>query len=120
MKSEYVITNDELMERNLDLNDYALTGDFVQPIIDIALDIAITRCCTLNDNFKGEQSVEQALDSDSSLVVPFKKLQRRIIWNLLFMGQDDPIDPYIDNIICHELGWGKINGFQKGLYYRHN
>lgn len=120
MKRDYVITNDELSQSGLDLNDYALSGDLVPAIIQIGLDIAITRCCYLNDNFKGEKSIEKALDTDLDLVDSFKKLQRKIIWNLIFGGTDDPVDLYIDTIITHELGWGKINGFQKGLWYRNN
>ena len=117
MKLEYRITNEELAERGLDLNDYALDGTYINAIIVRALDIAITRCCFLNDNFKGETSVEQALDSNSDLVSGFKKLQYQIIYNLIFMAEDNPIDLYVDTIISHELGWGKINGFQKGLWY---
>jgi hypothetical protein len=118
MKKDYVITNQELAEKGLDLNDYALTGELIPAIIQIGLDIAITRCCFLNDNFKGEKSIEEALDNNTDLVDTFKKLQRKILWNLIFAGTDDPVDQYIDDIISHELGWGKINGYQKGLWYK--
>ena len=120
MKSEYIITQQELAEKGLDLNEYALNGDYVPVLINRAVDIAITRCCYLNDKFLGESSVEQALDSKPELVGSFKKLQFSILWNLIFTATDDPVDNYIDTIIVHELGWGKINGIQKGLYYRHN
>ena len=118
MKQEYIVTSKELAESGLDLEQYALDGSLVPAIINIALDISITRCCYLNDNFKGEKSIEQALDEDSDLVVSFKKLQRKILWNLIFTATDDPVDLYIDTIIVHELGWGKINGIQKGLWYK--
>ena len=118
MRNDYIITEEELAQRGLDLTDYALEGTLIPAIIQIGLDVAITRCCYLNDNFKGEDSVEQALDNNPSLVSSFKKLQYRIIFNLIFMGQDDPVDLYVDTIIAHELGWGKINGFQKGIFYR--
>ena len=36
MKSEYVITNDNLSRRGLDLNDYALDGTFIPAIINDA------------------------------------------------------------------------------------
>lgn len=118
MKIDYVITNQELAEKGLDLNDYALTGDLIPSIIYRGLDICITRCCHLNDNFLGELSVEQALDNNPGLLPSFKKLQRNVIWNLVFTAEDNPVDQYIDDIIVHELGWGKINGFQKGLFYK--
>ena len=118
MDKKYIITNEELAERGLDLNDYALNGDLIPAIIYNAVDIAITRCCFLNDDFKGEISVEQALDNNPTLIGSFKKLQYRIIYNLIFMAEDNPIDLYVDSIITHELGWGKINGFQKGIWYK--
>lgn len=120
MKSEYVITNEYLMERGLDLNDYALEGTYINAIIQLGLDLAISRCCELNDDFKGEISVEQALDQEPLKLGAFLKLQYRIIYNLIFQNETSPIDQFIDTIIVHELGWGKINSFQKGLYYRHN
>lgn len=118
MKQEYIITNEELAEQGLNLNDYALTGDLVPALIHRGLDICISRCCFLNDNFKGSKSVEEALDSDPNKVESFKKLQFNILWNLVFTAETDPVDQYIDIIIVHELGWGKINGFQKGLWYK--
>lgn len=120
MKKEFVITNDELTEKGLNLYDYALNGDYIPAIINIALDICVTRCCYLNDNFKGETSVEEDLTKDSWKVSAFKKLQFRVLWNLIFSATDDPVDLYVDTIIVHELGWGKINGIQKGLYYKHD
>lgn len=118
MKVEYVITEQELKERGLNLSDYVLDETFCPAIINTGLDIAITRCCFLNDNFKGEQSVEQALDDNPSLVNAFKKLQYRIIYNLVFQAETEPVDIYVDTIIAHELNWGKINGFQKGIWYK--
>lgn len=121
MKLEYIITNEELAERGLDLNDYALTGELIPALINRGLDICVSRCCYLNDNFQnGEDSVEEALDNKPSLVKTFKKLQFNVLWNLIFTATDDPVDLYIDTIIVHELNWGKINGFQKGLWYKNN
>lgn len=125
MKSQYIITQEELAQRGLNLYDYA-NGNMIPAIINIALDIAVSRCSMLNDNFKGQKSVEKALDEDVAndnecgLVDSFKKLQFRILWNLIFSATDDPVDLYVDTIIVHELGWGKINGFQKGLFYKNN
>ena len=118
MKKEYIITNEEMTEKGLDLNEYALDGTKIPAIINRGLDISITRCCHLNDSFKGEKSVEKALDENPELVDAFKKLQYNIIYNLVFTATDDPVDIYVDTIIVHELGWGKINGFQKGIYYK--
>lgn len=122
MKTKYIITNEELAQQGLDLNDYALTGDLIPSIIQLGLDIAVSRCCYLNDSFKGEKAIEKELDKDSEdengTITTFKKLQRKIIWNLIFTATDDPVDLYVDSIIVHELGWGKINGFQKGLWYK--
>ena len=120
MKPEYIITNKELAEQGLDLNEYALDGSMINAIINRGLGIAITRCCTLNDNFKGEKSVEKALDEDIELVLSFKKLQYNVIFNLIFTAETSPVDSYIDAIIVHELGWGKINGIQKGVFYSNN
>ena len=118
MKQEFIITNEELAQKGLDLNDYALNGDLIPALINRALDISITRCCYLNDSFLGELSVESALDEKPELVGSFKKLQFNILWNLIFTAEDSPVDNYIDTIIVHELGWGKINGFQKGIWYK--
>ena len=118
MKTEYIITQEELLERGLDLTDYTLEDTFIPAIIQLGLDIAVSRCCFLNDDFKGETSVELALDEKQELVSAFKKLQYRIIYNLVFQAETEPVDLYVDTIIVHELGWGKINGIQKGLWYK--
>ena len=118
MKNDYIITNQELNEAGINLLDYAREPSCINAIIHKGLDIVISRCCYLNDDFKGEPSIEEILDKDTSKVGSFKKLQRTVIYNLLFTATDDPIDQYVDTIIVHELGWGKINGFQKGLWYK--
>lgn len=120
MKQEYIITNEECAEKGLDLNDYALTGELIPAIINRGLDIAITRCCYNYDNIESEDDIEKLLDEKPNKVKAFKKLQFNIIWNLIFTGTDDPVDVYIDTIIAHELNLGKINGIQKGLFYKNN
>ena len=120
MKEEYKITCEEIAQRGVNLDDYALEGTLIPAIIQNALDIAVSRICFLNDNFCGEQDIELGLDKDLRKVEPFKKLQYRIIYNLIFMAEDNPVDLYVDSIITHELKWGKINGFQKGLHYKNN
>lgn len=119
MKEEYIVTNDYLSQRGLDLNDYALEGTLIPAIIRLALDLLVTRICYLDDDKKGEHDIELALDKDISKLDTFYKAQYRVIYNLIFQNETSPTDPFIDNIICHELGWGKINGWQKGIYYKH-
>lgn len=119
MNKDYVITNDELAEMGLNLNDYVLNGTYINAIIYLGLRICITRCCTLNDNFtKGGKSVEEQLDKNPDLVETFKVLQYRVIYNLVFTANDNPVDQYVDDLIVFELNWGKINGFQKGYQYK--
>ena len=120
MKDEYIVSNEYLAQRGLDLNEYAVEGTYVEPIIYLALDIAISRICLLNDDFKGESYIEKALDDDPSLVNTFYKLQYRVIYNLMFQNETNPMDSLVDSIIVHELGWGKINGYQKGYFFKQN
>lgn len=120
MKDEYVITNEYLTQRGLDLNNYALDGTLIPAIINIALDLLVTRVCYLDDNKKSELDIQSDLDSNQSKVGSFLKAQYRVIYNLIFQNETSPTDAFVDNIITHELGWGKINGWQKGIYYKHN
>lgn len=118
MKSEYIITNEELSEKGLDLNDYAIEGTLIPAIINRGLDIAITRCCYNYDGVETEEELEKLLDENPNKVKTFKKLQYNVIYNLIFTATDDPVDLYIDTIITKELNLGKINGFQKGIWYK--
>lgn len=118
MKQEYVITNQECAEKGLDLNDYALDGTFVPALINRALDICISRCFYNYDDIKYESDIEERLDKDPQKVPAFKKLQFNVLWNLIFTATDDPVDVYIDTIISKELNLGKINGIQKGIWYK--
>lgn len=120
MKKEYIITNEELTEKGLDLNEYALDGTKIPAIIWTGLDICVTRCCFNFDNIGSEDELEKALDEHPEKVNTFKKLQRKVIYNLIFTATDDPVDVYIDTIISQELNLGKINGFQKGIHYKNN
>ena len=116
MKTDYIITNEELTEKGIDLNEYALDGTFVYAIINMALDLAITRILKLNDNFSSELDIEKELDKNEDKVKSFKKLQHRVIYNLIFVGDQDPLDRNVNDIITYDLKWGKINGFQKGWF----
>lgn len=116
MKEEYKITPQDLEKKGLILSQYALDTTFIQPIIEIALGLAITRILNRNDDFKYEEDVEHELDKNPKLVEPFKKLQYQIIYNLVFLGDNDPINVTVDNIISCDLRWCKINGWQKQVY----
>lgn len=117
MKENYVVSEEYLQERGLDLNEYTLEGTFNEAIIHLALDLLITRICYLNDDLKGEKAIERALDENSDKVDTFFKAQYRVIYNLIFQNETSPTDAYIDNIIAHELGFAKLNGWQKGVYH---
>ena len=118
MKEEYVITNEELAVKGLNLNDYVLEGTLVPSIIYIALDICVDRICTLCDNLSSEEEIEKKLDENQDKVSIFKKLQYRCIYNLVFMAETEPTDAYFDNIISQQLKFGKINSIQKGYYHK--
>lgn len=121
MKNEYIITPMELASKGLDLNDYARDPSDIPSIITQALDIAITRICSLGDNIKnGELGIEAYLTANPERVYAFKKLQHRILYNMVFTAETSPVDSYVDSIIVYEIGCSKINGFQKGLYYSNN
>lgn len=120
MKQEYVVTNEYLSERGLDLNEYALDGTYINAIINLGLDLLVSRICYLDDDKKGEKDIELALGNDENLINTFFKAQYRVIYGLIFQNETNPVDPLVDNIIVHELGWGKINGWQKGIYFKQN
>lgn len=118
MKVDYIITNQELRERGLNLSDYTLEDSFIPAMIQLGLDIAITRCAYNYDGIETEEQLEKLLDENQEKVSAFKKLQYRIIYNLIFTATDDPVDLYVDTIITKELNLGKINGIQKGIWYK--
>lgn len=118
MKTEYIVTNKYLTEKGLDLNDYALEGTLIPAIINIALDLLVTRTCYLDDSKKGEKDIEEYLDQNENKVNAWFKAQYRVIYNLIFQNETSPLDPMLDNIIVFEIGLGKINGFQKGIYFK--
>lgn len=117
MKEEYKITEDLLSENyGLKLSDYALDTTFIPMIINIACGKAVTRILYFNDNFKYESDIEKALDNEPSLLPAFLKLQFQVIYNLIFLGDSNPISQEVDEIICSDLRFGKINGFQKNIF----
>lgn len=120
MKNEYVVSNEYLSQRGVDLNDYALDGTFINAIIQLSLDLVVTRICFLCDEIKGEEDIENYLDKNQNKLNAFYKLQYRMVYNLIFQAETSPVDQFVDNIIVFELGLGKINGFQKGLFYKNN
>ena len=116
MKNEYVVDNDYLAQKGLDLNNYVLEGDMIPAIINDGLDLCITRISTLNDEVKGEKQIESWLDNNHDKVDTFKKLQYRVIYNLIFMAETSPTDKFVDDIIVHELKVGRINATQFGYF----
>ena len=120
MNENYIVTNEYLSQRGLNLNDYAIDGTMINAIINLALDLLVTRICYLDDSIKGEQDIETRLGSDEQKINTFFKAQYRVIYNLIFQNETSPVDPFIDNIIAHELGMAKINGWQKGIYFKQN
>ena len=118
MDKKYVITNEELSEKGLNLDDYALDGTYVNAIIYNALDICVDRICKLCDEISSEEDIEFKLGNDESKIKIFKKLQYRCIYNLIFMSETEPTDKYFDDIISQQLKIGRINGIQKGYYHK--
>lgn len=119
MKQEYIVTNEYLSQRGLNLEDYALEGTLVNAIIQLGLDLLVTRICYLDDDKKGESDIEEYLDENPKKLESFLKAQYRVIYNLIFQNETSPMDAFVDNIIVFEIGLGKINGWQKGIYYKH-
>ena len=117
MNENYIVNNEYLsQQKGLDLNEYALDGTFIPSIINIGLDLVVTRISTLNDDVKGEYNIEKWLDKHQDKVDTFKKLQYRVIYNLIFQNETSPTDKYVDDIIVHEMKIGKINSTQYGYY----
>ena len=116
MKEEYKITEEDLNRKNLILSDYARDTTAIPAIIETALDQGITRILFLNDDFEYEEDIEHAIDKNPKLLAPFKKMQYQIIYNLIFLGDNDPINVLVDRIISCDLRWCKINGWQKQVY----
>ena len=120
MNSDYIITENELANKGLILSDYALDDTFIPAIIQLGLDIIIDRICFLDDSIQFESDIEEKFVKEPRLVEPFKKLQYRVIYNLIFQAEQSPVDLFVDSIITQQLRMGKINGFQKGLHYKNN
>ena len=116
MNSNYVVNKEYLSQKGLKLSDYALDGTLIPAIINISLDLVVTRISALNDDVKGEKKIEEWLDKHADKVNDFKKLQYRVIYNLIFQGETSPTDKFVDDIIVHELRIGKINSTQYGLF----
>lgn len=121
MNEKYIVSNDEyLAKRGLDLNEVALDGTLIPAIIWLGYDLLVSRICYLDDSKKSEEDIVADLDKHPEKVWTFYKAQYRIIYNLVYQNETSPVDPFVDTIIVHELGWGKINGWQKGVYFKQN
>lgn len=114
MKQEYIITEQELNERGIAMSDYFVDTTAIYPVINMMVGKIVTRIFKLNDNFKCEEDIEKDLQANPYKISAFKKLQFTAIYNLIFVGDNDPLDASVNDIIVHDLKWGKINGFQKG------
>lgn len=121
MRKDFVITEEELQDRGLNLSDYAIDEATIPAIIGQGLDIAVSRACELGD-IKSSKALEQYIANDDEertseeKVEAFKKAQYRVIYGLIFMAQTDPINQYVDSPLVFELGL-KINSMQKGIYH---
>lgn len=122
MRNDYIITNSELAERGLDLNDYVLHNTLIPAIIYNGLSITIARMCELGD-MSSERECEQYLSSDDEKrtsedkVKAFKEIQYWILYNLIMVQDDDPRNSIVDSIFVFQLGM-KINTIQKGIFRR--
>lgn len=125
MNYEYVVTNEYLAEKGLDLNEYALEGTLVNAIIQRGLNILVNRMCQIGNQFHSESDIESYLGEDddmrtsASKISAFLECQYVVIYNLIFQNETSPVDQFVDGILVFQLGC-KINGFQKGLYYKNN
>ena len=120
MNEKYIVSDEYLKEHGLDLNDYALDGTLIPAIKNIGLELLIDRICYNDDTLKGEDDIEKDLDENPKKVKAFYKAQYRVIYNLIFQNETSPIDQFLDYIIVFQLGWGKINSIQKGIYFKQN
>lgn len=125
MKVDYVVTNEYLAEKGLDLNEYALEGTFINAIIQRGLGILVNRMCQVGNQFHSEKEIEEYLGVDDEIRTAqdkqqaFLEAQYVVIYNLIFQNETSPVDQYVDGILVFQLGC-KIHGFQKGLYYKNN
>ena len=125
MKKEYIVDNDYLSQKGLDLNDYALEGTMIPSIINKALSILVNRMCQIGNQFHSEREIDEYLGHDDDQrtsqdkIGAFKEAQYLIIYNFVFQNETNPVDQYVDGILVFQLGC-KIHGFQKGLFYRNN
>lgn len=120
MNNAYIITPEELALKGLNLSEYVLDETFIPAIIYLGLDICVDRICELCDNIQFESDIETKLQDNPKLVDPFKKLQYRVIYRLVFMNEESPVDIFVDSIIAKQLNMGKLNAVQKGLRYKND
>lgn len=124
MKENYLIDEQYLSSKGLNLEDYLVDGTLAYAIINIGLDLLIDRMCQIGNQFHSEHDIEEYLEKNDERTPQekqdaFFKAQYRIIYNLVFTAETNPVDQYVDGILVYQLGC-KIHGFQKGLYYKVN
>lgn len=112
------ITKKELREDyGLDLESYAIDETAIDSIIRLCVGKAITTIYKLNDNVLADSDIYNFVIANNRQEA-FKKLQYQVIYNYLNISGDDPITPFIYDIIAHELKLSLINGTQKGIFVK--
>lgn len=114
MKEQYLITEEELNEKGLVIREYALDESYIHSIILQANDLLNTFVLKHNHDFEGEEDIVADLVAHPQKISSYKKAQHRLIYNMIFLGDNDPLDKIVSDIIIYDLRWGKLNGFQKG------
>lgn len=119
MNNEYVVSNEYLSEKGLDLNDYALEGVYINAIIQRGLNKLLNEICYFGD-LKSVSQIETYLSKNDDRtseekIEAFKQAQYLVIYNMLMINDSDPFDDEVQKVIVYQLGL-KINGFQKGIF----
>lgn len=112
---EVLITEQELLEKGFNINEYTIDTNSSSAVINLAYSLALTRISKFNDKMQSDEEIISEVSKPNKISI-FKDLQYRIIYNLVFGGLDDPCDKYVDDIICFRLKLGAINGFQKSVW----
>ena len=107
MNKKYIVTDEYLSQRGLNLNDYAIDGTMINAIINLGLDLLVTRICYLNDSIKGEKDIENALGNDEQKINTFFKAQYRVIYNLISKMKQAQLIHSLTTLLPTSLKWLK-------------
>lgn len=124
MKSEYLVDEQYLADKGLILEDYLCDSTYINAVIQIALMLLTDRMCQIGNQFHSQKQIEDYLGinderTTQEKVWAFKEAQYKVIYNLVFTAETNPVDQYVDGILVYQLGC-VIHGFQKGFYYKVN